>query len=374
MRKKWPALCAAVLAAQALTQAGGAKALALRVRNAVDSGELVTATLTLELGSLPETGTAGTSASAASVPAAEPSPEPTPGPSPAEPVPTDPTAAGSAAPEADAADEPAASEVPAAPAEAGQAAEIVAFTDTPGVEVKNRTGQEVDVQALLAEGLTQRLPAEGPQILIIHTHGTEAYDQSDGDAYEVTDPYRTVDAAHSVVRVGDELQEALSAWGLRVVHDRGLYDYPSYTGSYARSGASVEAWLAQYPGIAVVIDLHRDAVGSDDVVYKTQAALPGESSAQVMLVMGTGENGLEHPCWRENLKLALAMQSAMDEKYPTLTRPVNLVGERYNQHLTRGSLILEVGSSGNTLSEALCAVRLFADAVGPLLQSLAAQE
>lgn len=92
-----------------------------------------------------------------------------------------------------------------------------------------------------------------------------------------------------------------------------------------------------------------------------------------MLVMGTGENGLEHPYWRENLKLALAMQKAMDDKYPTLTRPINLAQERYNQHLTQGSLILEVGSSGNTLSEALCAVELFADAVAPLLLSLVEQ-
>ena len=39
-------------------------------------------------------------------------------------------------------------------------------------------------------------------------------------------------------------------------------------------------------------------------------------------------------------------------------RPITLVNERYNQHLTRGSLIIEVGSSGNTLQEAIRAVRL----------------
>lgn len=202
---------------------------------------------------------------------------------------------------------------------------------------------------------------------------TEAYQQAEGETYEESDPYRTLDTAYNVVRVGDALQEALSSWGLSVVHDRELYDYPSYAGSYTRSGASVEAWLAQYPDIALVIDLHRDAVGTEDVVYKTRAVLEGKTSAQVMLVMGTGENGLEHPNWRENLKLALAMQKAMDDKYPTLTRPINLAQERYNQHLTQGSLILEVGSSGNTLSEALCAVELFADAVAPLLLSLVEQ-
>jgi stage II sporulation protein P len=49
---------------------------------------------------------------------------------------------------------------------------------------------------------------------------------------------------------------------------------------------------------------------------------------------------------------------------------VALKKERYNQHLTTGSLILEVGSSGNTLQEALAAARLFASAAGPALLEL----
>jgi stage II sporulation protein P len=80
--------------------------------------------------------------------------------------------------------------------------------------------------------------------------------------------------------------------------------------------------------------------------------------------------GLYHPYWTENLKLALKLQEAVTAKYPTLVRPIALKRERYNQHLTRGSLILEVGSSGNTLQEALRAVRLFADSIGPTLTSL----
>ena len=133
---------------------------------------------------------------------------------------------------------------------------------------------------------------------------------------------------------------------------------------------AVENYLAEYPSIAIVIDLHRDALGSGDVVYKTKAEVQGQSSAQVMLLIGTGENGLYHPNWRENLKLALYMQNAMDDKYPTLARPIALKKERYNQHLTTGSMIIEVGSSGNTLSEALLAIDLFADSVGPALAEL----
>jgi stage II sporulation protein P len=84
-----------------------------------------------------------------------------------------------------------------------------------------------------------------------------------------------------------------------------------------------------------------------------------------MLLVGTGEGGLEQPHWEKNLRLALAIQNAVNKTYPTLARPVAVVPERYNQHLTDGSLLLEVGSIGNTLSEAVCAVRLFARAAGP---------
>ena len=216
-----------------------------------------------------------------------------------------------------------------------------------------------------------RLPAEGSQILIVHTHGSEAYTPAGLDRYEPSDSHRTEDTNCSVVRVGDELAAVWEEAGLRVRHDREIYDYPSYTGSYSRSGAAVEAALAEEPGIAVVIDLHRDALGSGDVTYKIMAEESGVVASQLMLLVGTDASGLEHPNWRSNLALALYLQEAAGRKHPTLMRPVELVAQRYNQHLTTGSLILEVGSSGNTLQEALAAIRLFADGAAPALLALA---
>lgn len=295
--------------------------------------------------------------------APEPTPSPTPGP---EPTP-DPTPEPTPQPTPEPTPEP--TPQPTAEPTAQPGPRIDAFTDTPGVVIKNHTGFEPDTAALLAEPLTQKLPAEGYQILILHTHGTEAYNPTAEDAYTPTDTYRTTDNAYNVIRVGDALAAALTEAGFGVVHDRGLYDYPSYSGSYGRSAAAAEHWLSRYPEIGLVIDLHRDAVGDAEVMYKSLSALP-EPTAQLMLVVGTGENGLEHPHWQENLKLALAMQQAMDQQYPTLTRPINLATERYNQHLTTGSLILEVGTCGNSLSEAIRAAELFARAVTPLLESL----
>ena len=249
--------------------------------------------------------------------------------------------------------------------------EILPTTIAGGMTISNATGFQPDIYALLAEPLDLRLPSSGPQILIIHTHGSEAYSPSDSDFYTPTDVSRTEDKAYNVIRVGDELASELEKRGLRVLHDREIYDYPSYTGSYNRSLEATEQYLSQYPDIAIVIDLHRDALGAGDIIYKTVANVSGESSSQLMMLVGTGENGLYHPYWQDNLKLALNLQNAVNNSYPTLARPVALKQERYNQHLTRGSIILEVGSSGNTLREALSAVRLYAAAIAPYLNSLA---
>ena len=155
-----------------------------------------------------------------------------------------------------------------------------------------------------------------------------------------------------------------------MLHDRGIYDYPSYTGSYNRAGAAIEQYLESCPGIRIVLDIHRDALGENGVVYKTMAEEEGTTASQIMLLVGTDESGLEHPDWRGNLALALYLQNAVNSACPTLMRPVNLVPQRYNQQLTPGSLIVEVGSSGNTLREALNAIRLFGRAAAPALAEL----
>ena len=137
---------------------------------------------------------------------------------------------------------------------------------------------------------------------------------------------------------------------------------------------AIAQYLESYPSIRIVLDIHRDALGSDGVVYKTMAEEQGVCASQIMLLVGTDESGLEHPDGRQNLALAMYMQNAVTQANPTLMRPVDLVRQRYNQHLSTGSLIIEVGSSGNTLQEALAAIRLFGNAVAPALCELVAAE
>ena len=268
--------------------------------------------------------------------------------------------------------EPTADAAPAAaaPTTAPDGRAILATTMTGGMTIKNETSYAPDLAALLAAGPGLSLPAEGAQILIVHTHTSEAYTPDGEDRYAASGTARTEDTDYNIVRVGDALEAALTAHGLTVLHDRTIYDYPSYTGSYSRSGAAVEAALAANPSIRIVIDLHRDALSNDEVVYKTIAELPDAACAQVMLLVGTNGSGLEHPDWENHLRLAAYLQNAVIAEHPTLMRPITLVNERYNQHLAPGSLLIEVGSSGNTLQEALRAVTLFGDSAGTALAAL----
>ena len=388
MNRKGRLLCAAVMAAQLAFHAGALARPVERAAETYESGRLGAALLALELGDAHASGrllladnlpgetpapentpapTAEAAPESAPDPAPEPSPEPTPTPTPAPtPTPTpEPTPTPTPEPTPTPTPEPTPAPTPA------PTPEIVPFTDDTGMEIRNKTDLEADIATLMGEPLTQRLSAAGPQILIIHTHGTEAYLPAAGEEYTPSDPYRTTDPERSVIRVGDALCSALEEYGLRVLHDRTLYDYPSYAGSYERAAASIEAYLAEYPDIALVLDVHRDAIGDASTVYKTCAAANG--TAQVMLVCGTDEY-LEHPLWRENLKLALAMQAAATSANGALMRPIHLAPERYNQQYTTGSLIIEVGTNGNTLSEALAAAELFGRAAGEMLASLAAAD
>ena len=240
------------------------------------------------------------------------------------------------------------------------------------VYVYNRTGLELDA-SLLKEGTADVALGEGPQILIVHTHGSEAYSMSDGDVYEESDPYRTTDCTHNVVRVGEEMATVFRAYGFQVIHDTTLCDYPAYNGAYDRSRAVVEQRLEQYPTIQVVLDVHRDAlVGDGGEVYKMVSTEAGEKVAQVMMVLGTDAGGADHPQWRDNLAFALRLQRNLVKGYASLVRPSVLRKSRYNQQLSPGSILVEVGGHGNTLSEAIAGGRLWADNVARTLLELRA--
>ena len=265
---------------------------------------------------------------------------------------------------------PAEPETPLVFADNGVAARTLVPTSQEGyvvagdVYISNTSVNTFD--ASLFDGtFAARLPEEeGPQVLIVHTHGSEAYTMPPGQEYEESSECRTTDCAYNVVRVGDEIAAALEEAGLTVLHDPTLHDYPQYSGAYDRSLAAIESYLEQYPTISFVLDVHRDAIADGEGnMVKVVSNVAGVNAAQMTFVIGTDGGGLEHPQWRENLKLAAAVQQRLCEDYPTLMRPITVRNSRYNQHVTTGSLLVEMGAAGNSLDEALLSARLLGQAL-----------
>lgn len=218
-----------------------------------------------------------------------------------------------------------------------------------------------DLETLLQASLSWDLSNGEPAVLIIHTHATEAYTQTPGTGYVPWGNYRTLDEHYNMVSIGDEVARLLEQSGISVLHDRTFHDYPSYNGSYSHARNSIADYLARYPSIRMVLDIHRDALSTDSGdQLTTSATVGGQKSAQIMLVIGTDASGNHHPNWQRNLALALKLSAQLERTDPGITRPIYLRSERFNMDMTPGSLLVEIGASGNTHEEAVIAAHALA--------------
>ena len=238
------------------------------------------------------------------------------------------------------------------------------------LEIINQTDYKVDIESMLCEMPDIDLSdKDNPQILIVHTHASESY-SSDRD-YELTDTDRTQDLRFNMVRVGEELKKELSLRGYNVIHDKTIHDYPSYTSSYKRSQETIQGYLDKYPTICAVFDIHRDAISDNEGNRTGLVAYVGEEEcAQIMTVCGSDKNNLQFDSWEENLRFAVKIQKYMEDKYPGLMRPINLRKERFNLHLTNGSLLFEIGTNGNSLKQAISSIKYLADGIDNVCKSL----
>ena len=185
-------------------------------------------------------------------------------------------------------------------------------------------------------------------IVIYHTHTCESYTPTNQNNYVASGNFRTIDANYNVSRVGQELKKNLNDF-FNVNHDKTYHDYPTYSGSYNRSLTTIKSLISEnYSGL--VIDLHRDALGNNSN-YAPKVQIGDEIAAQLMFVIGTDGGGLSHLNWIRNLKTAIKIQEKANELYPGLFKPIILRNSRYNQHVSDGACIIEVGATGNTLEE-----------------------
>lgn len=203
-------------------------------------------------------------------------------------------------------------------------------------------------------------------IIIFHTHTCESYTPTENDNYIASGNFRTTDYNNNVVAVGKELMNSLTNFGYLVTQDVTYHDYPAYTGSYNRSLATINN-IVKNNNAEFIIDLHRDALGSNSA-YAPRVKIGDDVAAQLMFVMGTDGGGLEHPNWKNNLKLAIKIQEKANELYPGLFKPIILRNSRYNQHVSTGACIIEVGATGNTLAECKTSMKYLANVLSEVMK------
>jgi len=244
--------------------------------------------------------------------------------------------------------------------------------------LSNETDYTPDLPQLLRKSAAEEGAAvflssstgDQPLVLVLHTHGTESYALEGLTAYPENYGFRTDDPTQNVVAVGECFTQTLIDREIAAIHCPVMHDAESYIYAYSSAAETIRAYLEKYPSIRYVIDLHRDALERQDgtILRPVVASPEGIPTAQIMVVVGTDDRGGNHPHWQTNLSLAVRLQSKMEERCPTITRPINLRGATFNQQYTPGSLLVEIGSTGNTLEEAKEAAVIAAHALADIIK------
>jgi len=235
--------------------------------------------------------------------------------------------------------------------------------------IQNMTKLSIDVDALLKEPLNIKFTRNGPKIMIYHTHATESFIKKLDDLNKKDVPNWSLDPQESVVRVGHELAELLrKKYGYDVVHNGTVHDYPDYEKAYSNAYVTLNNYLKSYPSVKVIFDIHRDGLSKNEPKLRLTTKIDGKDTAKIMFVVGTNTKRSDHPNWKENLKLAMRLQENLNKQHPGLARHIYISNNVYNQNLTDGSLIIEIGGDGNLLSECLESVKYLAKAINEVIK------
>lgn len=238
--------------------------------------------------------------------------------------------------------------------------------------VKQNASENIDIGEELNSELGFTLEkTDEPQVLIIHTHTGESYLKYDTGYYYESYYPRTDNNDENVCAVGEAITKSLNERGIKTLHDTTKHD-ESYNGAYDNSMETIQKYLEKYPSIKVVLDIHRDAFSTDEdgaMKKPVFTTADGQKAAQIMIMAGCDVDGVrDFPEWRYNLRFALKLQQTAETMYPGMTRPLNFSDVVYNMNANTGSLLIEVGTDGNSLNEVKLTGTLLGNAIAETLE------
>ena len=231
------------------------------------------------------------------------------------------------------------------------------------IVLNNFTKHKIDIAKLLKQPLNLNFSKKGPKVLVYHTHTSESYVLKASDLGKKDVPSFTSNPKYSVVRVGEELARNLRKYGIETLHDGTVHDKVR-DAAYGVAINTLQSYKKGYPSAKVYIDVHRDATSGSKL--RLAKNINGRSAAQIMFVVGS-DGKWSFPDWQENLKFVLKLQQELNKKYPGLARPIRIVDKRYNQQISDGAILIEVGGDGNLLSECLESTKYLAEALNKVM-------
>ena len=237
--------------------------------------------------------------------------------------------------------------------------------------LNNETFYRPNVKELLEVDVTTKLTQE-PLVLVLHTHTSEGYLSQtaaylEGDLGNLT---YTKDSERNMLAVGKAFAAELKKNGITAIHCTVMHDELGLSGAYERAAESIRFFLEHYPSIQYVVDIHRDAMLTDDGEYvRAVSQVDGKSIAQILPVIGSNAGGWEHENWEGNLALALQLRQELNQNESKLCRPIMLRNSTYNQEMAPYAILLEIGTGANSIDEAIAAATLAGAAFAKVILS-----
>lgn len=201
------------------------------------------------------------------------------------------------------------------------------------------------------------------RVYLYNTHQTENYSMKNLEPYNITP---------NVMMASYLLKEKLNKNGIgTIVEETDINEFMNLNhwtvkDTYKASKQFMNQTLAKYPGIDLLIDIHRDAIPKSASTIQIQ----GKNYAKVLFVIG-----LNNPNYQKNMAVSKKISDLINAKYPKLSRGIMQkkgagVNGVYNQDVNGNVILIECGGYENTIDEVSNTIEVLATVITEYLEGI----